>query len=124
MSNKDIEILKEFIKNYNEVQEKYKDDEIQAEIERSCYFEEVPAQAIENVLKALEGKDCVIETQAHNEEVYEELVEKLEKELETYKKIAYFLGARYWLKDYECADRFEKLEDVLSWARKEVENEI
>jgi hypothetical protein len=29
-----IEILEEFIKNYKEVQEKYKDDEIQAEIER------------------------------------------------------------------------------------------
>ena len=39
-------------------------------------------EKIENILKALEGKDCVIETQAHNEEVYEELVEKLEKELE------------------------------------------
>jgi len=46
-----IEILEEFIKHYKEVQEKYKDDEIQAEIERSCYFEEVPAEAIENLIK-------------------------------------------------------------------------
>ena len=46
-----IEILEKFIKNYKEVQEKYKDDEIQAEIERSCYFEEVPAEAIENLIK-------------------------------------------------------------------------
>ena len=46
----DIKILEEFIKNYKEVQEKYKDDEIQAEIERSCYFEEVPAQAIEHLI--------------------------------------------------------------------------
>lgn len=46
-----IEILEEFIKHYKEVQEKYKDDEIQAEIERSCYFEEVPAQAIENLIQ-------------------------------------------------------------------------
>lgn len=46
-----IEILQEFIKHYKEVQEKYKDDEIQAEIERSCYFEEVPAQAIENLIQ-------------------------------------------------------------------------
>lgn len=47
----DIKILEEFINNYKSVQEKYKDDEIQSEIERSCYFEEVPAQAIENLLK-------------------------------------------------------------------------
>ena len=46
-----IEILEEFIEHYKEVQEKYKDDEIQAEIERSCYFEEVPAEAIENLIK-------------------------------------------------------------------------
>jgi hypothetical protein len=48
-----IKILEEFINNYKSVQEKYKDDEIQAEIERSCYFEEVPAQAIENLLKRI-----------------------------------------------------------------------
>ena len=42
-----IDILEEFINDYKKVQEKYKDDEIQAEIERSCYFEEVPYQAIE-----------------------------------------------------------------------------
>ena len=46
-----IEILEQFIKHYKEVQEKYKDDEIQAEIERSCYFEEVPAEAIENLIQ-------------------------------------------------------------------------
>ena len=46
-----IEILEEFIKHYKEVQEKYKDDEIHAEIERSCYFEEVPAEAIENLIQ-------------------------------------------------------------------------
>lgn len=56
----DIKVLEEFIRNYKEVQEKYKDDEIQAEIERSCYFEEVPAQAIENLIKGykeLEERD-------------------------------------------------------------------
>ena len=54
-----IEILEEFIKNFKEVQEKYKDDEIQAEIERSCYFEEVPAQAIENLIQ--ENKELKVE---------------------------------------------------------------
>lgn len=53
-----IEILEEFIKHYKEVQEKYKDDEIQAEIERSCYFEEVPAEAIENLIQ--ENKELKI----------------------------------------------------------------
>lgn len=47
----DLKILEEFVRNYKEVQEKYKDDEIQAEIERGCYFEEVPARAIENLIK-------------------------------------------------------------------------
>lgn len=51
--DEDIKIVEEFINNYKEVQEKYKDDEIQAEIERSCYFEEVPAKAIENLLSRL-----------------------------------------------------------------------
>ena len=51
-------------------------------------------QAIERILKdykralkeneklkhKIEGQECVIETQAHNEEVYEKLVMKLEKE--------------------------------------------
>ena len=45
-------ILEEFISNYKDIQEKYKDDEIQAEIERSCYFEEVPAIQIEKLLRA------------------------------------------------------------------------
>ena len=48
----DIKILEEFISNYKDIQEKYKDDEIQAEIERSCYFEEVPAIQIEKLLRA------------------------------------------------------------------------
>lgn len=47
----DIKILEDFINNYKSLQDKYKDDEIQAEIERSCYFEEVPAHAIEHLLK-------------------------------------------------------------------------
>lgn len=45
-----IDVLEEFINNYKKVQEKYKDDEIQAEIERSCYFEEVPYQAISTLI--------------------------------------------------------------------------
>ena len=52
MKDKDIKILEEFISNYKDIQEKYKDDEIQAEIERSCYFEEAPAIQIENLIQA------------------------------------------------------------------------
>lgn len=61
----DIKILEEFINNYKMVQEKYKDDEIQAEIERSCYFEEVPAQAIQNLLKAYKQDEEVIDEMAY-----------------------------------------------------------
>ena len=64
MNNEDIKVLEEFINNYKEIQDKYKDDEIQAEIERSCYFEEVPAQAIENLIarnKELEEKNKKLE---------------------------------------------------------------
>ena len=63
-----------------------------------------------------------------NADTYIQAIENLlsrlktaEKEIEKYKKIAYFLGARYWLKDCEFADKFEELEDVLEWARKKVE---
>ena len=80
--------------------------------------------AISNVLKALEGKDCVIETQAHNEEVYEELVEKLEKELETYKKIAEKLAERLEKDAHTCLDMYgANAKDWLDWARNEVEKE-
>ena len=86
--------------------------------------------AISNILKALEGKDCVIETQAHNEDVYEELVEKLEKELETYKKIAEKLAEYIAEKSNFCANKCcmnEECHDndcIIDWARKEVENEV
>lgn len=77
----DIEILEEFIKRYKEVQEKYKDDKIQAEIERSCYFEEVPAQAIENLIqrnKELEEKYKFL-IQNNLDDKYEEVLEKVFK---------------------------------------------
>lgn len=61
----DIKMLEEFINNYKLVQEKYKDDEIQAEIERSCYFEEVPAQALENLLTRY--KEMAIENQSYKD---------------------------------------------------------
>ena len=83
MIDKDIEILKEVqaifehLKNHGWVKDITKEVDIDKVI-----------QAIENVLWALNGKDCVIETQSHNEEVLEEYIAKLEKELKTYKKIA------------------------------------
>lgn len=64
MEDKDIKILEEFISNYKDIQEKYKDDEIQAEIERSCYFEEVPAIQIENLLQAYKQDEKVIKEMA------------------------------------------------------------
>lgn len=83
----DIKILEEFIDNYKEVQEKYKDDEIQAEIERSCYFEEIPATAIENLIarnKELEEDNIKYERandylQALNRKYYEDNVTLLRK---------------------------------------------
>ena len=45
------DILKKFIEEYKEVQELYKDDPIQAEIERSCYFEEVPFKEIKTLIE-------------------------------------------------------------------------
>lgn len=64
MEDKYIKILEEFISNYKDIQEKYKDDEIQAEIERSCYFEEVPAIQIEKLLQAYKQDEKVIEKMA------------------------------------------------------------
>lgn len=60
MEDKYIKILEEFISNYKDIQEKYKDDEIQAEIERSCYFEEVPAIQIEKLLQAYKQDEKII----------------------------------------------------------------
>ena len=86
-------------------------------------------KAIENVLWALNGKDCVIETQSHNEEVLEEYIAKLEQELKIYKKIAEKFAEHI---DF-CPNNFKitKCEDYknnctkcrLEYARKEAENE-
>lgn len=92
-----------------------------------CEISYTEIKSIENVLWALNGKDCVIETQTHNEEVLEEYVAKLEVELETYKKIA-----ENWAEHIDfCPNNFEitKCEDYdnncakcrLEYARKEVE---
>ena len=51
--DEDIEIVKEFVRLYKEVA---KEDEI----ERSCYFEEVPIQSLENVLNRLEQDEKII----------------------------------------------------------------
>lgn len=95
-------------------------------------------QAIENVLWALKGKDCVIETQSHNEEVLEEYIAKLEKELKTHKKMTEYFAVKLYdlanekMKEeyttaqeyYECAKlRDICVRDMINSARKEVENE-
>lgn len=77
-NNEDIKILEEFINNYKEVQEKYKDDEIQAEIERSCYFEEVPAKAIENLLSRLKTAERMIELMAEQFEIMKDKEEEID----------------------------------------------
>jgi hypothetical protein len=139
--DEDIKILEKFIKNYNEVQEKYKDDEIQAEIERSCYFEEVPAKAISNVLS--EVKDYQNHKKYHCEQL-EKVLSEIEsyknrenKELETYKKIAEklaeeveklhtFLVNEYgtWQEDYVIENDINTNKQcIIDWARKEVEKE-
>lgn len=82
-------------------------------------------QAIENVLWALKGKDCVIETQSHNEEVLEEYIAKLEKELDTYKKVAEKLAEEWFIFDMAFMIRGKDIhsaKQLLDSARKEVEN--
>lgn len=94
-------------------------------------------QAIENVLWALNGKDCIIETQSHNEEVLEEYIAKLEKELKTHKKMTeYFAVKLYDLANEKMKEEYTttqecyehaKLRDIcvrdmINSARKEVEN--
>lgn len=71
-----IDILEEFINDYKKVQEKYKDDEIQAEIERSCYFEEVPYQAIETLI--VENKELKEKIKEINEEYNAEQKHEME----------------------------------------------
>ena len=128
--DKDIEILKEFKeKGFVSLMIKYDKDRIQANT--------MVKTAIEKVLWALKWKDCVIETQSHNEEVLEEYIAKLEQELETYKKIAYKLAEE--IDNYDTYNENEKycqfvygfciLKDkkcvdcIIEWARKEVEKD-
>ena len=130
--DKDIDILKEVqaifehLKNHGWVKDITKEVDIDKVI-----------QAIEKVLWALKGKDCVIETQSHNEEVLEEYIAKLEKELETYKKIAEKLAetmnnndidediCKQMGKRKDCTlfdqGKEECIKCILEWARKEVE---
>ena len=49
--------------------------------------------------------------------------ENVLKELETYKKIAEFLACEYWNIDGNFDGSFNDWQDILEWARKEVENE-
>ena len=131
--DKDIDILKEVqaifehLKNHGWVKDITKEVDIDKVI-----------QAIEKVLWALKGKDCVIETQSHNEEVLEEYIAKLEKELDIYKKISEWLirysieksikifgeeKCEYAIKNKNCPNFSEEncIQCIIEWARKEVE---
>ena len=80
-----------------------------------------------NILSMAKEEDEIYILTINERQAIENLLSRLktaEKEIEKYKKIAYFLGARYWLKDCEFADKFEELEDVLEWARKKVEENV
>ena len=46
----DIDILEEFIKRVKKEQEKYKDNLILQEIEKHCFYGDVPLQAISNLI--------------------------------------------------------------------------
>ena len=131
--DKDIEIVKEVqaIFEHLKIHGWVKDITKEVDIDKVI-------QAIEKVLWALNGKDCVIETQSHNEEVLEEYIAKLEQELETYKKIAEKLAEKLTYErgrkqDYMfCIDICEEnwcdnkncnqcMENIIEWARNEVE---
>lgn len=126
--DKDIEILKELAKVKFDKQ-LLKSISIIKEQDEVYLLNIQERQAIENVLWALNGKDCIIETQAHNEEVLEKYIAKLEQELKIYKKIAEKFAEHI---DF-CPNNFEitKCEDYknnctkcrLEYARKEAENE-
>ena len=115
--DKDIEILKEFKETgFATLMIKYDKDRIQANT--------MVKTALENVLKALEGKDCVIETLQHNEEVNEKMIRKLEQELETHKKMTkqmckdlIFMGTNDKATVEELEESYRKYV-----ARKEVKN--
>ena len=73
----DIKTLEEFIKIYEETQKRYKDDEIQAEIEKSCYFEEIPYKEMKNLLQDYKKKKQINEEHRKiNGELREKVKEK------------------------------------------------
>lgn len=74
------------------------EDPTEREIEENCYIEEMPFKAIETILDLyknakyeLKGKEALVDTMSHNEEVitryYEMLEEKLRQEREKNKEL-------------------------------------
>lgn len=141
MEDKDTEIVEEFIRNYKEVQEKYKDDEIQAEIERSCYFEEVPAIQIEKLLRAYKNIKIQLQEQKNINKKLSLEAQKyfdalMEDEKVIYEMVNYMVQemAEYQLDDiyaelYNCnglernwtRGDIEEIKDILNYFRKKCE---
>ena len=83
-------------------------------------------QAIENVLSELSNLKWKNEIYVKSIKSHKETIEKQDKELETYKKIAEKLAEDKIIpKCKNCSDEdmHECTECTLDWARKEVENE-
>ena len=103
--DKDIEIVKELVKN---LKEKFK--RISGAIAIMPRIEEEDVQAIENVLKELE--------------TYKKIARKLANEIDDYdtynenEKYCQFEYGFCMLKDRECVDC------IIEWARKEVEKDV
>ena len=82
-----------------------------------CELREIEAQSIENVLSRLKEYKDIEQDYIANEEKLADLISKLEKELETYKKIAEKLAEdlskHIWLNDKEAIIKIyrEKVEE-------------
>ena len=120
----DIGTVEKFIKQYEETQEKYKDDEIQAEIERSCYFEEVPYKEIKNLLQDYERQK---QRNEEHQKINGELREKV-KELEIDLTTVYIKGVEDGKEKYKqkIKDEIEELKKIIDKIKNDEEysNEI
>ena len=120
-------------KDIQELAERFIDKLLKEKYEKPSYDEIVKiARSMTTFYSGLDGKNAT--TLVHSEDIrklilYIDYTENenrtLNKELETYKKIAEKLAETLtYLPINENQDYFEIKEDVLDWARKEVEKDV
>lgn len=104
-----IEILKDFKKRINTWHAELVEEDIQAT--------ETILDLYKKAKYELKGKECLVDTMTHNEEVltrnYEILEKKLQQEREKNNKIEKYIRSNEWVEDYEKSSCRTKILRIL-----------